>query len=631
MLKNLIEWVKAYPAQIVGAPLFFMMVASIFYTAGWGIFDDTILRVGTFTLACVILLYTSLTRAERHWWARLIDVGLMLAALAAAYRYFWVYEELETGLYELEQTDILMALGGLLVLAELMRRVIGVTLLIVCALAVSYALLGRELPGALAHAGMDLSQLLTTAWYSFDGVFGSPVGVVTSTILIFIVFGAMLDALGIGAVLLKLSFRLTRRLPGGQAHAAVLASGLFGTISGSSVANVVGTGVITIPMIKKGGFSGRFAGAVEAAASSGGQLMPPIMGAVAFIMSDVTGISYLNIALAALIPAIFYYASLFAFISTEARKLGMVSQSRDALEPLSRHEKLKCLAFVIPLALIIILMVQGSSPALAGFWALIAAAVLGIAVDPVLLKKPAQLWRMVTSGAKSASTIMVAVAAVGIIIAVMNATGLGLRFSEAIQLVSGDSLFVSLLLMAGGCLVLGMGMPTVPAYLVIILVMGPAVQALGVELIAAHLFVVYYAVLSAVTPPVALAAFAAAPIAQANPLKVSVTSLRLALIGFLIPFAFVYQPSMLLINDSFSWGGLLIALLTTTAAILLVTAAFAAQGTKRVLYLAAGFAIIAPLWWVQLLALLMVPVLCLDASCVGAGLAALRKPSCKQL
>lgn len=229
--------------------------------------------------------------------------------------------------------------------------------------------------------------------------------------------------------------------------------------------------------------------------------MPPIMGAVAFIMADVTGISYLNITLAALIPAIFYYASLFTFISTEAKRLGMKAQSKAAVEPLTRLEKLKGLSFVVPLGLIIVLMVRGSSPAQAGFWALIAAGVLGLAVDPKLLKKPGQLWQMVASGAKSSATIMVAVAAVGIIIAVMNATGLGLRFSEAIQLVAGDSLFVSLLLMAAGCLVLGMGMPTVPAYLVIILVMGPAVQALGVELIAAHLFVVYYAVLSAVTPP----------------------------------------------------------------------------------------------------------------------------------
>ncbi|MBV0934265.1 TRAP transporter permease [Marinobacterium weihaiense] len=612
MLTNTLAWIKAHPAKLLGAPLFLMMVASIFYTAGWGIFDDTLLRLGTFTLSCVILLYASMTRQERHWWARLIDLGLLLAVLAAAYRYFWVAEELETGLYELEMPDILMALAGLAVLGELMRRMIGLTLLLVCGLAACYALFGRELPGGLAHAGMDLAQMLTTVWYSFDGVFGSTLGVVTSTILIFILFGALLDALGVGVVLLKLSFRLTRHLPGGDAHAAVLASGLFGTISGSSVANVVGTGVITIPMIKKSGFSGRFAGAVEAAASSGGQLMPPIMGAVAFIMADVTGISYLNITLAALIPAIFYYASLFTFISTEAKRLGMKAQGKDAVEPLTRLEKLKGLAFVVPLGLIIVLMVQGSSPAQAGFWALIAAAALGVAVDPGLLKKPAQLWQMVVNGAKSAATIMVAVAAVGIIIAVMNATGLGLRFSEAIQMVAGDSLFVSLLLMAGGCLVLGMGMPTVPAYLVIILVMGPAVQALGVELIAAHLFVVYYAVLSAVTPPVALAAFAAAPIAQANPLRVSVTSLRLAVIGFLIPFAFVYQPSMLLINDSFSWGGLAMALLTTTAAILLVAAAFSARGLKQGLYLLAGFAVIAPLWWVQLLALALLPVLLLE-------------------
>jgi TRAP transporter 4TM/12TM fusion protein len=631
MLDKMIAGVKANPAYLLAAPLFMAMVASIFYTAGWGIFDDTIVRVGTFTLSCVILLYVRMVASDSSWPRRLFDLALIAAVLASAYRYFWVYGELETGLYELEILDMVFAFAGLFVLAELIRRFIGLTLVIVCVLALLYVLFGRSLPGGLAHAGMDMAQTLTVVWYSFDGVFGSTLGVVTSTILIFILFGAVLEALGIGAVLLKLSFRLTRRMPGGDAHAAVLASGLFGTISGSAVANVVGTGVITIPMIKKRGFSGRFAAAVEAAASSGGQLMPPIMGAVAFIMADVTGITYLNITLAALIPALFYYASLFVFISTEAKRLGMKAASAIDVEPLSRQEKLLCLAFVVPLGLIILLMVQGSSPAQAGFWALITAAVLGILLQPQLLKSPKPLWRMIVNGARSASTIMVAVAAVGIIIAAMNATGLGLRFSEAIQAVSGDSLFFSLVLMAGGCLVLGMGMPTVPAYLVIILVMGPAVQSLGVELIAAHLFVVYYAVLSSVTPPVALAAFAAAPIAQANPLKVSVTSLRLAVIGFLIPFAFVYQPSLLLINDSFSVMGLMIGLATTTAALLLVAGGFASKGLRRWLYLLAGFAVISPVAWMQLAALALLPLLLVDFTRIGQAFPALNKLSCKQL
>lgn len=608
--KNFFD-IKGGVGKWIAAPLFIVMVSSVVYTAGWGIYDDTLIRVGTFCLASVILLYAKCIASQRSWYGRLFDLILIAGIAAATYRYFWVAEELESGLYELENIDIIYALIGLTALAELVRRVVGTPLVIVCAIVFAYALYGNFLPSAVGHTGIDINELLITVWYSFDGVFGRPIAVVTSTILIFILFGALLEALGVGDVLLKLAFGLTRRFAGGDAHAAVLASGLFGTISGSAVANVVGTGVITIPMIKKRGFSASFAGAVEAVASSGGQLMPPIMGAVAFIMADVTGISYLNICLAALIPAFFYYASLFAFISCEANRLGMSSKKDEATIPLTTQEKLKCLPFVIPLGLIVVLMINGSSPALAGFWAVIAASVLGLIIEPQLLREPNRLWQMVVNGAKSASTITVAVAAVGIIIAVMNNTGLGLRFAEAIQIVGEGSLFISLIMMALGCLVLGMGMPTVPAYLIIILVMGPAVEALGVDTIAAHLFVVYYAVLSSVTPPVALAAFAAAPIAQANPIKVSITSLRLAIIGFLIPFAFVYQPSLLLITDSFSIGSLVIALVTTVSAIYLISACFSTKEAIRWLYLATGFAAISPFIMAQSAAVALVIFLCL--------------------
>ncbi len=580
-------------------PFFLLMVGSVIYTAGWGIYDDTLVRVGTFCLSVIILIGAKLINYKSSFLNKCVDLFLIALISAAVYRYYWVSEELESGLYELENIDILYAISALLVLAEMMRRVVGFPLVIVCTTSILYALYGNYFPDVVSHAGVDLSELLTTIWYSFDGVFGRPLAVVTSTILIFILFGSLLETLGVGDILLKLAFKLTRHFAGGDAHAAVLASGLFGTISGSAVANVVGTGVITIPMIKKRGFSAKFAGAVEAAASSGGQLMPPIMGAVAFIMADVTGISYLNICLAALIPAVFYYGSLFAFISIEAKRLDMRPETEGADIKLTFKEKLKCLPFLIPLILIIILMVQGNSPAMAGFWAFICAAILGLIFEPDLLRQPKRLLGVVVNGAKSCATITVAVASVGIIIAVMNSTGLGLRFAEAIQMVGEGNLFLSLILMAIGCLVLGMGMPTVPAYLIIILVMGPAVEALGVDTIAAHLFVVYYAVLSSVTPPVALAAFAAAPIAKANPLALSVTALRLATIGFLIPFAFVYQPSLLLIVDSFSVVGLGVALLTTSSAVVLIAYGFAAKGLFRFLLITVAIGAITPFWWLQ--------------------------------
>ncbi|CZF84535.1 TRAP transporter permease [Grimontia marina] len=586
--------------NIVSAPLYLLMVASIIYTAGWGTWDDTIVRVGTVSLGAIILLMTRLTDMSSLSWLRCTELLFVVAVCASTYRYFWVSVELETGLYELENIDIALAIFGMLSLAYLVYKVVGTPLLVVCSLAFFYALFGDVLPSFIGHAGVELSELLTTVWYSFDGVFGRPVAVVTSTILIFIFFGVLLETLGTGDVLLKLAFRLTRRLAGGDAHAAVLASGMFGTISGSAVANVVATGVITIPMIKKRGFSAAFAGGVEAAASSGGQLMPPIMGAVAFIMADVTGIPYLSICLAALIPAIFYYASLFAFISAEAKSMGMKAIGDEHQEPLTPLEKRKALAFVVPLGLIVVLMVSGSSPAQAGFWAVISAMLLGAIIEPQRMANISTWWSLIKTGARAAASISVIVAAVGVIIAVMNSTGLGLRFSSAIQTLADGHLFLSLICMAVGCLILGMGMPTVPAYLIIVLVMGPAVSSLGVETVVAHLFVVYYAVLSAVTPPVALAAFAAAPIANANPLTLSFTSLKLAVVGFIIPFAFVYQPSLLLITEGFSVPSLLLALATTSAAVLLISSAFSSNGLKKIIYILAGLAAISPFLWVQL-------------------------------
>lgn len=590
--------------QWIIAPLFIIMVASVVYTSGWGIYDDTLVRVGTFSLAVILLLSYKMVYKERALLNTIIDLIMIGVIIAATYRYYLVSEELESGLYELQNIDVFYAIAGLAVLGEMMRRVIGLPLVIVCSISIVYALYGNLFPDFMSSSGIGLNELLTTVWYSFDGVFGRPIAVVTSTILVYILFGALLEALGVGDVLLKVAFKLTRHFAGGDAHAAVLASGLFGTISGSAVANVVGTGVITIPMIKKRGFSAKFAGAVEATASSGGQLMPPIMGAVAFIMADVTGIPYLSICLAALIPALFYYGSLFAFISTEAKNLNMKPQPNEAKVALTFSEKLNCLPFIIPLLLIIILMVQGSSPAMAGFWALISATFLGFAIQPELFSQPKRVWGIIVKGAKSCATITVAVASVGIIIAVMNNTGLGLRFAEAIQVVGEGNLFLSLILMALGCLVLGMGMPTVPAYLIIILVMGPAIESLGVETIAAHLFVVYYAVLSSVTPPVALAAFAAAPIAKTNPIALSVTALRLATVGFLIPFAFVYHPSLLIITDSFSTLGLIMALITTSSAVLLICWGFSYKGWLRALLVIVGIIAISPYWWLQTISLI---------------------------
>ncbi|GGO81806.1 ATP-binding protein [Marinobacterium nitratireducens] len=523
-----------------------LLVVGTLYTARFGIYDDALVRVGG--LALGILLLLSRPSAKAGVARVILDLGLCVLLIAALVRYAMIAEALETGLYFLEPIDVALGVGALIVLLEMARRMVGLPLVLVCAVGIVYGLFGDQLGGMLSHSGLTLPDMTFTLWYSFDGVFGRPLAVVVSTIIIFIIFGALLEVLGAGDVLLKLAMRSLGWLRGGAAHAAVMASALFGSVSGSAVANVVGTGVVTIPMIKRSGFSARFAGAVETAASSGGQIMPPIMGAVAFIMADLTGIPYLYICLAALVPAILYYGSLFACISAEARRADIERPDPATIPRFGGRDWLMLSVFVVPLGLIIVLLIGGKSPALAGFWATVAALVLGLALNPKTRSLKA-LHQTLSSAASASATILVAVGAVGIIVGIMNLTGLGLRFATAAQALSDGSLLMSLLLMALACLVLGMGMPTVPAYLIIILVMGPAVEALGVPTIAAHLFVVYFAVMSAVTPPVALAAFAAASIAQANPIGISVTAVRLALIGFLVPFAFAFNPSLLLIAD----------------------------------------------------------------------------------
>lgn len=549
------------------------LVGGTLYTARFGVYNETLIRVGGLGLSILLLL----TRPgnARSLARLLVDLAMTAAFVAALVRYGMIAHALEFGLYFLVPIDVVLGVGALMVVLELARRTVGLPLVLVCMVAIAYALFGQYFGGMLSHSGVDLTNLMLTLWYSFDGVFGRPLAVVVGTILVFIIFGTLLEALGASDVLLKMAMRGLGWLRGGAAHAAVLASALFGSVSGSAVANVVGTGVVTIPMIKRTGFSNHFAGAVEAAASSGGQIMPPIMGAAAFIMADLTGIPYLYICLAALIPALLYYGSLFACISVEAKRQNIERPDQTLLPRMTGRDWLKLMIFVVPLGLIIGLLIQGTTPAMAGFWATVTALGLGLGLNRQARSMSA-LRDAVTAAAGASAKILVAVAAVGIILGVMNLTGLGLRFASAAQALSDGSLLMSLIVMALACLMLGMGMPTVPAYLVIILVMGPAVEALGVPAIAAHMFVVYFAVMSVITPPVALAGYAAASIADANPMRISLTALRLALMGFLVPFAFVYSPSLLLIAD-FALDEFIWALLRLCAAIWML-ALFAGRG-----------------------------------------------------
>lgn len=549
-------------AKLISAVLGFAVGVVAIQVAGFGTVSETVTRVGTYALALSAAIFFSLaTPAEGRWGLarHILDILLLVALLLSTWRYLEIGYELEEGLYSFTDSDLAYGVAGLIALIILTWRAFGPPLVVVVLLGTAYALFGSGLPGLLRHGGFSLEQYLQVVWYSFDGVFGGPLTVVVTVILIYIVFGVMLESVGAGRTMLKISLLATGRLRGGPAHAAVVASGLFGTISGSVVANVVGTGVMTMPMIKERGFPPRFAGAVEAAASTGGQIMPPVMGVVAFVMADVTGIPYLTICIAALVPALFYYASLLAAVHVEACKRGIEPLPPAARPTLDRRDIGLTICFALPLTTIIVLMVMGRSPAFAGLIATAMAVGIGIIVNPDLRRDPMRLIRGLSAAGHQAARIIIAVAAIGIVIGVMNMTGLGLRFANIVQQLAGNHLILALLLTALASLVLGLGLPTVPAYLIIVIVMGPAISALGgASTLTIHLFVVYFAVLSAVTPPVAIAAFAAAPIANASPIAIGLDAIRLSIVGFVIPFLFVENPSLTLIEDftfeDFGWS-----------------------------------------------------------------------------
>lgn len=527
------------------------------YTAGIGLLNPTTHRAGGFALALIAAIAASQAKrfAEGEMTPAkskmlfLVDVVLLVVGLWSIWAFYSVQNQMQTTLYDVTNRDVWPALAGVAVFLELCRRLWGYGVFGVGVLGVLYLLYGEHLPGLLEHAGFSMREIAQALWYNTNkGVFGSLTNIVLSTVFIFIIFGALLEGTGAGDTLLKFAFLATRRTRGGPAHAAILASSLFGTMSGSTVANIVGTGTFTIPMIIKRGFSRPFAAGIEATASSGGQIMPPIMGAAALVMADLTGVGYLNIIIAALFPALFYYFSLFCAVTVEARRQGIEVQPLEVDDQITRVDMINSVLFVGPIAAVIISLVMGLSTSSAGFYAVIVLLALSM-INPEVRRNPLRVWNSFISGCKSGATLLIALATIGVLVSSLDSTGLGLKLASVISEIRGDSLFSALLVAMIGALVLGMGMPTLPAYLIIVLVMGPAIQALGVSMLTAHMFVFYFGVASSLTPPVAIAAYAAAPIAGANPLITSFMAFRLGMAKFIIPFIFAFYPTLLIVEE----------------------------------------------------------------------------------
>ncbi|MEM6461857.1 MAG: TRAP transporter fused permease subunit [Pseudomonadota bacterium] len=527
------------------------------YSSGIGLLDPKLHRAAGFALALVVGVSVSRRSREQSSSENplpavlhlVIDVGLIAIGVWAIWSFYFVQTEMETALYDVTRRDAWPALAGLIVFLELCRRLWGWGLFTVGTLAVIYLLFGAGMPGILAHTGFSLTEVAEALWYNTNkGVFGSITNIVLSTVFIFIIFGTLLEGTGAGATLLKFAFLATRRTRGGPAHAAILASSMFGTMSGSTVANIVGTGTFTIPMIKKRGFSPTFAAGIEATASSGGQIMPPIMGAAALVMADLTGVGYLNVIVAALLPALFYYFSLFSAVTVEARRQGIEVKPLTMDDRITRVDMINSVLFIGPILTVILSLISGLSTSKAGFYAVVVLLVLSV-INPEVRRNPKRVWNSFVEGSKSGATLLIAIAAIGILVGSLDSTGLGLKLANVIASVRGESLFSALVVAMVGALILGMGMPTLPAYLIIILVMGPAIQALGVSMLTAHMFVFYYGVASSLTPPVAIAAYAAAPIAKSNPLMTALMSFRLGMAKFIIPFIFAFYPSILIVEQ----------------------------------------------------------------------------------
>lgn len=454
-------------------------------------------------------------------------------------------------------TDIIIGIVGILILFEACRRIVGTPILIISLVFIVYALFGAYAPGFLNHRGYSIQRLVSHLYYNTEGIMGTPIGASATFIFLFIFFGALLDKTGIGQFFIDICNAIAGSYDGGPAKVAVLTSAMFGTVSGSSVSNTVGTGSFTIPMMKSLGYRPEFAGAVEASASTGGQLMPPIMGAASFLMAESLGIPYKEVAKAAIIPAILYFTGIFIMVHLEAKKTGLKGLSRDSL-PKIGELLMKKGYLVIPLATIIYFFVLGKTAIYAGLMGIIAAGLVAIinSIVDIILKRERSftfndLIDVFVNGARNIISVAVACAMAGIIIGVITLTGLGLKIGAGLISISGGISILLLMLTMISSIILGMGVPTTANYLITSTIAAGAIIGLGFEPLAAHMFVFYFGIIADVTPPVALAAMAGAAIAKSDPLKTGFEATKLSIGAFIIPYMFIFNPQILMINTTF--------------------------------------------------------------------------------
>ncbi len=538
--------VKGFMAKVITAIAICFSLFQL-YTAIFGVLDAALQRAIhlSFGLVLIFLLYPT-----RRSWPRdkihPLDFILSIIGGAAPMYIVIFYEELVKRAAEPTSLDMVIGVIGVLIVLEAARRAVGWPMVIVACGFLVYAFAGPYMPNMLAHRGVGVDELVDHLFFTTEGIFGIPLGVSSTFIFLFILFGAYLETTGLGKFFIDIANAVAGWASGGPAKVAVLSSGLMGTVSGSSVANVVGTGSFTIPMMKKLGYRPEFAGAVEATASTGGQLMPPVMGAAAFLMAEFIGIPYIDVVKAAVIPALLYYSGVWIGVHLEAKKNGLQGIPRSEL-PKFTELLIQRGHLAVPLIVIVYLLVAGYTPMKAALWAII------LAIGASCLRKSTRISFMdvfngLEKGARGVLGVLIACATAGIIIGVVTKTGVGLKLASALLDLAGGKLLPAMFFTMITSLILGMGVPTTANYVITSTIAAPALLQMGVPVLAAHMFAFYFGIIADVTPPVALAAFAGAGIAGSDPMRTGVNASKLAIAAFVVPYIFVLSPTLLMIN-----------------------------------------------------------------------------------
>lgn len=587
------------------------------WTAGFGAFPSLIQRSlhVCFALVLVYLLWGGGRWAQKR--VNLLDWACIAVAVVSA-AWVWVGYDRFMERQDASLPDLIIGGALILVIMEAARRVIGVVFTVLAAAALCYAYFGRSIPMPFTHRGMEPGVIIDHLFLTDMGIWGVTTNITATVVAIFIIFGSVLLFSGGGQAFMNLALLIAGRATGGPAKVAVVASSLFATVSGSAAANVAVTGTFSIPMMRRLGYDRNFASATEATASTGGQLMPPIMGAGAFIMAELLAVPYVQVMLAAVIPCLLFYVGVFASVHLESRKRNYAPLDR-ALVPTAREvfAPAAFLPFLVPIAVLLGFLYLGFTPQRAGFSAVVTAVVLYTFIDlrpDAMRQRLLTIWKGLELAGYALVMIAVLAATAQIIIGIIGLTGLGVRLSSLLIAFSGGELLPALLMAMIVAIVLGMGMPTTGAYLVAASVLAPALTRIGMEPLQAHMFIFYFAILSAITPPVCAAVFVASGIAQSPWFRSALVAVRLGLVGFIVPFMFAYEPALLMRGDALS---ILLTLATALIGVLALAGGMAGRFLSRnawwegVVLVAAALMTIHPDYMLDLAGLAVIAAVCL--------------------